>query len=168
MLDTTLETSVTIALPVAEVHRFMTTPDHWAPASTVTEQIRGEHTDRPATLGDRFVDVLRLAPDATVEVEWTVTRDEPDVAWQISTDPPATADPADGRVHVTLTYTYAEGPLDADTTLLTRTVRAVYPGTAPLPLPYRDTFTNQAAATSFLTAMRAAMLPSRVSPPVTA
>ncbi len=164
MLDTTLETSVTIALPVAQVHDFMSTPDHWAPASELTDEIRGERTDQPATLGDQFVDVLRLGPDTTVEVEWTVTRDEPGVAWQISTDPPASADPADGRVHVTLTYTYAEGPLNADTTLLTRTVRAVYPGTAPLPLSYRDTFTDQAAATQFLTSMRGAMLTNRVAP----
>ncbi|SNQ47813.1 conserved hypothetical protein [Frankia canadensis] len=159
MLDTTLEASLTIPRPPADVHAFMTTPDNWAAASPLTESIRGENTDRPATLGTTFVDVLRLGEAAmTVEVEWTVTRDEPGITWQIATDPPASSDPADGRVHVTLTYAYADSPLGTGSTLLTRVVRATYPGSAPLPLAYRDTFTNQAAANHFLAAMRDTML----------
>jgi hypothetical protein len=58
----------------------MTTPAIWAVVSPVTEEVRGEHTDRPAVLGTTFVDVLRLGPDlatakaATAEVDWTVSR----------------------------------------------------------------------------------------------
>lgn len=116
MLETTLETSVTIPLPIAQVHAYMTTPDHWAAASPITDEIRGDHTDRPAVVGTRFIDVLRLGPDSTVEVAWTVTHNEPGVAWQVTTDPPATADPADGRVHITLTYLYSDSPIDGSPT----------------------------------------------------
>ncbi|MCM3883259.1 SRPBCC family protein [Frankia sp. R82] len=186
MLETVLEVSITIPLPVSQVHTFMTTPDNWAAASPVTERIQGDRTDRPVTLGASFVDVLRLGPDTTAEVRWTVTRDDPGVTWQITCEPAAGPDPADGRIHVTLTYSYshagrppgaphpqgvqpgtegeplvgtpAEEQPGADATLLTRTVRAAYTGEANLPLPYRDVFTNRTVAARFLAAMRSAML----------
>ncbi|MCK9921337.1 hypothetical protein MXD61_05400 [Frankia sp. AgPm24] len=190
MLETVLEVSIAIPLPVSQVHTFMTTPDNWAAASPVTERIQGDRTDRPVTLGASFVDVLRLGPDITAEVRWTVTRDDPGSTWQITCEPAAGTDPADGHIHVTLTYSYsrARHPLDvqhprgsaagtepraeqsvgtpaevqyvADATLLTRTVRTAYTGEANLPLPYRDVFTNRTIAARFLAAMRSAMLAS--------
>jgi hypothetical protein len=167
VLDITLEVSLHMPQPAMQVHEFMTTPDNWVGASPVTTAVRGEHTDRPAILGERFVDVLALGPDATVEVEWTVTREEPGVVWQIATDLPAGADPAAGSVHVTITYAYAYADaIAADAadaagttggTLVTRTVRGTYPGTAPLPLAYRDSLTNADVANHFLASMRAAL-----------
>jgi hypothetical protein len=177
VLDTTLEVSLHIPLSAAEIYAFMATPDNWVGTFAATKAVRGENTDRPVPVGARFVDVIEVAPDTTVEVEWTVTRDEPGAIWQMTTDPAISADPADGTVHIVITYTFAGGTeteLAADTvaaaagsagagagTLVTRALRATYLGNSPIPLAYRDSWTDQAGPAHFLQTVRETLLNTR-------
>jgi hypothetical protein len=158
LLETTLAVSRRFDRPAADVRRYMTTPDHWPLVLEATQEIRGERTDQPCPVGTSFVDVIKVAPGVTVDVEWTVRLDEPG-HWEITASSPVSHDPTHGTLELTLTYTFtaAEPTTVEPGVLVTRTVHAHHAGDAPVPLPYRDVCTDSAAAAGLLAAFAAVL-----------
>jgi hypothetical protein len=157
MLDTTLAVSRRINRPAADVRRFIATPDNW-PLVEASQEVRGEGTDQPGPLGASFVDVIKVAPGVTVDVEWTVSTDEPE-HWAITASVPVGPDPAHGALELSITYTFvaAEPGTTEPGVLVTRTVHAHHAVDAPIPLPFRDACTDAVGAVGSLAAFAAAL-----------
>jgi hypothetical protein len=152
MLETTLAVSRRINRPAADVRRFIATPDNW-PLVESSQEVRGEGTDQPGPLGASFIDVIKVAPGVTVDVEWTVSRDEPE-HWEITATVPVSPDPAHGVLELAITYRFAA---DEPGVLVTRTVHALHAVEAPVPLPFRDACTDAVVAAGGLVAFAAAL-----------
>ncbi|SBW22543.1 hypothetical protein FDG2_2794 [Candidatus Protofrankia californiensis] len=155
MLSITTYASTRIARSPAEVWDYVTTPANWVGAHPVAKAVRGD-VHRPAPAGARWTEVVEVGGEI-VELEWTATAVDTSDAewlWRIEADPSLTSDPADGRVHVGITYTFLT---DGDCTVFGRTVNVRYSGGASIPLRYRDAWTDESADIHYLDTIKRAL-----------
>ncbi len=155
MLSITTYASIRIARSPAEVWDYVTTPANWVGAHPVAKAVRGD-VHCPAPAGARWTETVEFGGEI-VELEWTTTTVDASGAewrWRIEADPFLTSDPADGRVHVGITYTFLA---DDDRTVFGRTVDVRYAGGASVPLRYRDAWTDESADAHYLDAIKKAL-----------
>jgi hypothetical protein len=122
--------------PPHAVYEFVTTPDNWVGTHPVTAKVTGEGTDRSASQGDTWTELISHSDAAqNIEAQWTVVEAIPHQRWVItcaSLGVPGghceivyTFDEADGGTEFTRVMTVHNPPNDAHGTYLEKVKNAL-------------------------------------------